>query len=68
MAKKSAIIKRDYEKNWKKSNYIPDENVIIIMDYDNGSFGLMVGDGKTNVNLLPNLIANKVVENNTLIL
>ena len=68
MAKKSAIIKRDYEKNWKKSSYIPDENVIIIMDYEDGSFGLMVGDGKTNVNLLPNLSMNKVVKNDTLIL
>lgn len=57
MAKKNpAIIKRDSVKNWKKSSYIPDENVIIIMDHEDGSISLMVGDGETNVNNLPDLI------------
>ena len=33
MAKKNpAIIKRGQKTDWEKSNYIPDENVIIIMD------------------------------------
>ncbi len=57
MSKKNpAIIKRDTRENWKKSKYIPEENVIIIMDNPNGSISLMVGDGETNVNLLPDLL------------
>lgn len=57
MAKKNpAIIKRDTRNNWEKSKYIPEENVIIIMDNDNGSISLMIGDGKTNVNQLPDLL------------
>ena len=57
MAKRNpAIIKRDSKENWKKSKYIPEENVIIIMDNPNGSISLMVGDGETNVNLLPDLL------------
>ena len=68
MAKKSAIIKRDLRKNWEKSNYIPAENVIIIMDNDDNSISLMIGDGKTNVNQLPNILKKKVVEDDILIL
>lgn len=70
MAKKSAIIKRDLRKNWEKSNYIPAENVIIIMDNNDGSISLMIGDGETNVNQLPNMLEKreKVVDNNILIL
>lgn len=68
MAKKSAIIKRDLRKNWEKSNYIPAENVIIIMDNDDNSISLMIGDGKTNVNQLPDMLKKKVVEDNILIL
>ena len=57
MAKRNpAIIKRDSKENWKKSKYVPEENVIIIMDNPNGSISLMVGDGETNVNLLPDLL------------
>lgn len=52
----SAIIKRDTVKNWKKSNYIPAKNVIIIMDELNGTFRLAIGDGETNVNDLPNIL------------
>ena len=60
MSKKTpAIIKRDSRKNWKKSNYIPDENVIILMDNDDGTVSLMIGDGETNVNELPDLINEK---------
>lgn len=60
MAKKNpAIIKRDLRDNWTKSKYIPEENVIIIMDNSDGSISLMVGDGETNVNELPDLLTTK---------
>jgi hypothetical protein len=60
MAKKNpAIIKRDSRDNWTKSKYIPEENVIIIMDNSDGSISLMVGDGETNVNELPDLLTTK---------
>lgn len=71
MAKKNpAIIKRDLRKNWEKSNYIPDKNVIIIMDNEDDSISLMIGDGITNVNQLPDVldIKSKVVDENILIL
>lgn len=66
MAKKEpAIIKRDSRRNWQKSKYIPAENVIVIMDNDDGTISLVVGDGETNVNYLPDLlrggISNKAV-------
>lgn len=59
MSKKtnSAIIKRDSLENWSKAkNYIPKENVIIIVDNPDGSFQLKVGNGKILVNDLPNLL------------
>lgn len=60
MSKKvPAIIKRDTRENWAKSSYIPDTNVIVVMDNEDGSVSLMVGDGKTNVNYLPDIFANK---------
>lgn len=60
MSKKApAIIKRDTRAHWKKSNYIPDENVIIIMDNDDGTVSLMIGDGETNVNELPDILNEK---------
>lgn len=60
MSKKApAIIKRDSRFNWEKSKYIPEENVIIIMDNDDNTISLMVGDGETNVNQLPDLLALK---------
>lgn len=68
MAKKSAIIKRDLRKNWEKSSYIPEENVIIIMDNEDNTISLMIGDGKTNVNQLPDILKKKTVENDILIL
>lgn len=68
MAKKSAIIKRDLRKNWEKSNYVPAENVIIIMDNEDNTISLMIGDGKTNVNQLPDILKKKTVENDILIL
>ena len=64
----AAITKRDLRKNWEKSNYIPAENVIIIMDNDDNSISLMIGDGKTNVNQLSDILKKKVVEDNILIL
>lgn len=54
--KNPAIIKRDTRKNWEKSKYIPDENVIIIMDNEDDTISLMIGDGETNVNHLPDLL------------
>ena len=75
MAKKEpAIIKRDTRENWAKSSYIPAENVIIIVDYDDGSISLKIGDGETNVNELPDILKNEsikrasVTEDNTLVL
>ena len=68
------IIKRETRENWKKSKYIPEENVIILMDNDDGTISLMVGDGETNVNELPDLINERpfaratVDEQSTLIL
>ena len=60
MAKKDpAIIKRDTRENWAKANYIPKENVIIIMDNSNGTISLMIGDGQTNVNKLPDMLKEK---------
>lgn len=57
MSKKNpAIIKRDTRENWAKSKYIPEENVIIIMDNPNGSISFMIGDGETNVNELPDML------------
>lgn len=59
MAKKEpAIVKRDTRENWLKSKYVPKENVIVIMDNDDGSISLMFGDGVTNVNELPDLLQN----------
>lgn len=61
MAKKEpAIIKRDTRDNWKKSNYIPKENVIIIMDNPDGSISLMIGDGEKNVNELRDLLQDSI--------
>ena len=60
MAKRNAaIIKRDLRINWQKSSYVPDENVIIIMDNEDGTVSLMIGDGESNVNDLPDLLNEK---------
>lgn len=75
MAKKEpAIIKRDKRENWEKSSYVPAENVIIIVDNDDNSVSLKIGDGETNVNDLPDILKNEttkqatVTENCTLVL
>ncbi len=76
MSKKNpAIIKRDTRENWQKSKYVPEENVIIIMDNKDGTISLMVGDGISNVNELPDLLpkskstlSKAQVDLNTLIL
>ena len=61
MAKKvPAIIKRDTRENWAKANYIPKENVIVIMDNQDNTISLMVGDGETNVNELPDILKKEV--------
>ena len=54
----TAIVKRDTRTNWQKSKYIPKANVIIVMDNDDNTISLMVGDGETNVNDLPDLLKN----------
>lgn len=59
----TAIVKRDTRTNWQKSKYIPKENVIIIMDNDDNTISLMVGDGETNVNDLPDLLKSNNVLN-----
>ena len=60
MAKDNAvIIKRDTRENWQKSRYIPKQNVIIIMDNNDNTISLMIGDGITNVNFLPDLLKTK---------
>lgn len=68
----SAIVKRDTRANWQKSKYIPKENIIIIMDNEDNSISLMVGDGKTNVNNLPDLLksnlTNATVNNDILVI
>lgn len=57
MAKREpAIIKRDTKENWLKSKYIPKENVIVIMDNIDNTISLMIGDGETEVNNLPDLL------------
>ena len=59
MSKKStAIIKREKRSDWEKSSYIPEENVIIIKDNDDGTISLSIGDGETNVNDLPDILGN----------
>ena len=79
MSKKNrepAIIKRDTVDNWAKSTYVPAQNVIIIMDRKDGSVSVMIGDGKNNVNDLPDILKNdsqpplipKVNKENVLIL
>lgn len=54
--KEPAIIKRDTVDNWAKSTYVPAKNVIIIMDKKDGGVGVMIGDGKSNVNNLPDIL------------
>lgn len=72
--KEPAIIKRDTKNNWAKSNYIPAQNVIIIMDTEDGRILLKIGDGKSNVNDLPDILRKenpplqKVSENGVLTL
>ena len=59
MSKKSpAIIKREKCSDWEKSSYIPEENVIIIKDNDDGTISLSIGDGETNVNDLPDILGD----------
>ena len=59
----NAIVKRDTRVNWNKSKYIPKENVIIIMDNEDNTISLMIGDGETNVNNLPDLLKNNPISN-----
>lgn len=67
MSEKNAIIKRDSYNNWVKSfgKYIPVKNVIIIMDKDDGSIELRIGDGQTYIENLPNLISDNKLKSNS---
>ena len=66
MAKREpVIVKRDLRKNWEKSSYIPKENVIIVMDNPDGSVSLMLGDGATGVNDLPDILQANVQSTRT---
>lgn len=59
------IHKHDAEENWIKAvNFIPKQGEIIIYDVDNnyGYERLKVGDGVTNVNVLPFINDNKSVD------
>lgn len=50
-------IRRDTLENWRKAkNYIPNTNTIIIVDIPDEKVLLKIGDGKTNVNDLPNIL------------
>lgn len=60
----TAIVKRDTRINWQKSKYIPKANVIIVMDNEDNTISLMVGDGETNVNDLPDLLKNTPASSN----
>lgn len=68
MAKRNpAIIKRDSKENWRKSKYIPEENVIILVDNDDGSVELMIGDGETEVNQLENILKDTKISFNAMV-
>lgn len=74
MKKEPAIIKREKRQDWEKSKYIPEQNVIILKDNDDGSLSICFGNGKTNVNELPETNLSDIqrkdakIESNTLIL
>lgn len=63
----TAIVKRDTRINWQKSKYIPKANVIIVMDNEDNTISLMVGDGETNVNDLPDLLKNVPASSNAIV-
>ena len=51
-------IKRDSYENWQKATkYIPSVNTIIIVDMPNNSIQLKIGDGKTLVADLQNILS-----------
>ena len=57
----STIIKRDTLSNWQKAvNYIPNSNVLIVIDNPDGSSDIKLGNGKDKVNELEILISGKV--------
>lgn len=57
----STIIKRDTLPNWQKAvNYIPNSNVLIVIDNPDGSSDIKLGNGKDKVNELEILISGKV--------
>lgn len=57
----STIIKRDTLSNWQKAvNYIPNSNVLIVIDNADGSSDIKLGNGKDKVNELEILISGRV--------
>lgn len=64
--KAQAMIKRDKISAWQLAkNYIPNVGVIIVMDDNEGNIKkLCLGDGKTLVNELPNLLEQTNNKNN----
>ena len=57
----STIIKRDTLQNWQKAvNYIPNSNVLIVIDNPDGTSDIKLGNGEDKVNELDVLISGKV--------
>ena len=57
----STIIKRDTLQNWQKAvNYIPNSNVLIVIDNPDGTSDIKLGNGEDKVNELDVLISGRV--------
>ena len=57
----STIIKRDTLSNWQKAeNYIPNSNVLIVIDNPDGTSDIKLGNGEDKVNELDVLISGRV--------
>lgn len=57
----TTLIKRDTLKNWEKAkNYIPNTNVLIVVDNPDGSSDIKLGNGRDKVSELEVLISGKV--------
>lgn len=57
----STIIKRDTLENWQKAvNYIPNSNVLIVIDNPDGTSDIKLGNGEDKVNELDVLMSGRV--------
>lgn len=56
------VNKHETETNWQKSSFVPKQGELIVYDIDSTHSyeRIKIGDGKTNVNALPFIDANKV--------